>query len=59
MGVHSDHGLPECTFKSILSHIVDNKLYKDVDLKVLYVRLCHKHGDERVDELWEDLMAEL
>jgi|JI10StandDraft_1071094.scaffolds.fasta_scaffold150175_1 hypothetical protein len=41
--------LPDCTFKAILHHIIDNKMYKDVDMKVLYVRLCHKYGEDRVD----------
>lgn len=36
--------LPDCTFKAILNHIVDNKMWKDTDLKVLYVRLCHRYG---------------
>jgi hypothetical protein len=45
----SSSDLPDCTFKAILTHIIDNKMYKDVDMKVLYVRLCHKYGEERVD----------
>ena len=28
-------------------------------MKVLYVRLCHKYGEENVDQLWEELMDEL
>ena len=36
--------LPECTFKSILNHIVERKMFRDTDMKVLYVRLCHKYG---------------
>jgi hypothetical protein len=28
-------------------------------MKVLYVRLCHQYGEERVDEIWIDLMNEL
>lgn len=36
--------LPSCTFKGILDHIVQNKMFRDVDMKVLYVRLCHKYG---------------
>jgi len=42
-GVPSDD-LPGCTFKEILNHIVDNKLFRDVEMKVLYVRLCHRYG---------------
>lgn len=45
----SSDDLPNCTFKALLSHIIENKMYKDADMKVLYVRLCHKYGDERVD----------
>ena len=41
--------LPGCTFKEILNHIVNNKLFKDVEMKVLYVRLCHHYGEENVD----------
>lgn len=33
--------LPKCTFRAILDHIIENKMFRDVDLKVLYVRLCH------------------
>jgi hypothetical protein len=51
--------LPGCSFKEILHHIVDHKLFRDVELKVLYVRLCHRFGEENIDELWEDLMDEL
>lgn len=36
--------LPGCTFKEILNHIVDHKLFRDVEMKVLYVRLCHRYG---------------
>ena len=36
--------LPECSFKSILNHIVEKKMFRDTDMKVLYVRLCHKYG---------------
>jgi hypothetical protein len=49
--------LPGCTFKEILNHIVNNKLFKDVEMKVLYVRLCHRYGEENVDEIWDDLMS--
>jgi hypothetical protein len=38
-----ENDLPGCTFRDILNHIVDNKIYKETDLKVLYVRLCHKY----------------
>jgi hypothetical protein len=31
-------------------------MFKDSDLKVLYVRLCHHYGEEEVDGLWEVLM---
>lgn len=51
--------LPKCTFKDLLNHIIDNKMYKESDIKVLYVRLCHKYGEEEVDEIWEPLMDEL
>lgn len=34
-------------------------MFRDVDLKVLYVRLCHRYGEEKVDELWDGLMDEL
>lgn len=51
--------LPKCTFRAILDHIIENKMFRDVDLKVLYVRLCHEHGEERVDEIWDALMDEL
>jgi hypothetical protein len=34
-------------------------MYKETDIKVLYVRLCHKYGEERVDDIWETLMGEL
>jgi hypothetical protein len=57
-GVPGDD-LPGCTFKEILNHIVDNKLFRDVEMKVLYVRLCHRYGEENVEQLWEDLMDEL
>ena len=40
----SKDDLPGCTFKDILNHIVNNKLFKDVQMKVLYVRLCHRYG---------------
>ena len=51
--------LPVCTFKSILNHIVDRKMFKDSDMKVLYVRLCHKYSEDEVDEIWDALMDEL
>lgn len=51
--------LPGCTFKQILNHIVNNKLFKDVQMKVLYVRLCHRYGEENVDDIWDDLMSQL
>lgn len=51
--------LPGCTFKEILNHIVDHKLFKDVEMKVLYVRLCHQYGEEEVADIWDDLMSEL
>ena len=50
MGTSDD--LPGCTFKEILNHIVSNKLFRDVEMKVLYVRLCHRYGEENVDDLW-------
>jgi hypothetical protein len=31
-------------------------MYKETDIKVLYVRLCHKYGDDDVDKIWEPLM---
>lgn len=43
----------------MLNHIVENKMWKDTDMKVLYVRLCHRYGEERVDEIWDILMDEL
>lgn len=57
--VEASDDLPKCTFRALLDHIVDNKMFRDVDLKVLYVRLCHRYGEERVDELWDGLMDEL
>ena len=45
--------LPQCTFRDILNHIVNHKMYKQTDLKVLYVRLCHKYGEENMEELWD------
>ena len=51
--------LPEPTFKAILNHIVNNKLFRDVEMKVLYVRLCHRYGEEAIEDLWEQLMDEL
>ena len=44
-GVPVGDDLPGCTFKDILNHIVDNKLFRDVEMKVLYVRLCHRYGE--------------
>ena len=41
----SKDDLPGCTFKEILNHIVNNKIFKDVEIKVLYVRLCHRYGE--------------
>jgi hypothetical protein len=55
----SSDDLPGCTFKEILNHIVNKKMFKDVEMKVLYVRLCHKYGEELVDDIWEELMFEL
>lgn len=50
MQAHNEHDdLPNCTYKALLNHVIENKMYKDADMKVLYVRLCHKYGDERVD----------
>ena len=43
--VNPNDDLPGCTFKEILNHIVANKLFRDVEMKVLYVRLCHKYGE--------------
>lgn len=37
--------LPACGFKAILNHIVENKIFKETDIKVLYVRLCHRYGE--------------
>lgn len=51
--------LPGCTFREILNHIVERKMFKDADLKVLYVRLCHKYSEEQIDEVWDVLMDEL
>ena len=58
-GGNSTEDLPECSFKCILNHIVEKKMFRDTDMKVLYVRLCHKYGEEKVDEIWEYLMEEL
>ena len=44
--------LPGCTFKEILNHILNNKIFRDVELKVLYVRLCHRYGEEYVEQIW-------
>ena len=34
-------------------------MFKDAELKVLYVRLCHRYSEGQVDEIWEVLMDEL
>ena len=44
--------LPECSFKAILNHIIENKMFRDTDMKVLYVRLCHRYGEEEVENIW-------
>jgi hypothetical protein len=36
--------LPDPSFKGILNHLLKNKIYKDADVKVLYVRLCYAYG---------------
>lgn len=36
-----------------------NKIYKDNDIKVLYVRLCYAYGEDNIDELWDQVMDEL
>lgn len=51
--------LPKCTYKDLLNHIIDSKMYRETDLKVLYVRMCHHYGEDKVDEIWEPLMDEL
>ena len=51
--------LPECSFKSILNHIINKKMFRDTEIKVLYVRLCHRYGEESIDPIWEYLMDEL
>lgn len=36
--------LPEPTYKGILNYLLSNKVYKDNEIKVLYVRLCYAYG---------------
>ncbi len=51
--------LPQPTYKGILNHLLEKKIYKDTDIKVLYVRLCYAYGEDCVDEVWEQVMDHL
>lgn len=34
-------------------------MYKDIDLRVLYERLCFKYGDEVLEPIWYNVKQEL
>lgn len=40
-----DIPFPECSFKSIMNYLIDKRLFRDLDLKVMYERLCYRYGE--------------
>jgi len=43
--VVKDIPFPECNFKSIMNYLIDKRLFRDLDLKVLYERLCYRYNE--------------